>query len=206
MLLLHGHGCLAAWLPGCATWKPEIRNGSQIRNAWDAMPVRLQLSLSLSSRCLALVPCQQPIYFPPTHESTYAHMYIHMWVANAFFFLYTRTPVCCSWPHTWHAALYSRFASGRRSRRRIQWEPCVGVNCWQLLRFMHSKIGNKRWPKLCLHCCTRNKSFSNYLADVAEVTCHFILHFLCLWTYFPSNRDRILNVNVTRIPKETKWF
>jgi len=68
------------WLPGCATWKPEIRNGSQIRNAWDAMPVRLQLSLSLSSRCLALVPCQQPIYFPPTHMSTYAHMYIHTYI------------------------------------------------------------------------------------------------------------------------------
>jgi len=41
------------------------------------------------------------------------------------------------------------------------WPPCVGVNCWQLLRFMHSKIGNKRWPKLCLHCCTRKKTLTS---------------------------------------------
>lgn len=58
------------------------------------MPVRLQLSLSLSSRCLALVPCQQPIYFPPTHESTYAHMYIHTyirgWLMPFFFCIHVR--------------------------------------------------------------------------------------------------------------------
>lgn len=191
----------------CATWKPEIRNGSEIRNASNQMQPSLPLPLSLSlSICLSRLfgtcfsvwvtflcthisiykPPPFP-YVPPCAYTIHIAFYVRQLAAAAFESCHTLHLACC--PIYANMSLTSaRFGSTPPSPHMRSAVHVGGILlAVQWLRFMHSKIGNKRvyplstppTPLANFVCSQRNRS----CIDGQRQLCHIIFYAHIKLTY-----------------------